>query len=95
MKNVLSLLVSFLITGLLSSCAFAMGQRRCDAPVLPVRPLTIVCVSNERGSAICFDPVHNQNIEISSKNLICTTPSDYQAQEEWIKAILEASHGSP
>ena len=89
MKNAPNLLVVFLII-LNSSCAFAAGQRRCESPDIPVRPLNIICISNASGTGQCYNPSSGKNEVRSMDNYVCKDISDFNRQEEWIEQVLES-----
>lgn len=89
MKNAPNLLVVFLII-LNSSCAFAVGQRRCESPDIPVRPLNIICISNASGIGQCYNPSSGKNEVRSMDNYVCKDISDFNRQEEWIEQVLES-----
>lgn len=92
MKNVLTLLSCFLNIGLVSSCAFAMGKVRCEAPDLPVRPQFGICIANGSGGAGCYDPrrVPSQYNRESILNFVCTDSFSNQMNEEWIEQVLKS-----
>jgi hypothetical protein len=68
-----------------------MGQRReCEAPVIPTRPPTIICISNAQGIGQCYDPITGKNTPTSMENYVCKNISDYNRNEEWIDSVLNA-----
>lgn len=92
MKNAANLLVFFLIIALSSSCAFGMGQRRCEGPVIAERPLQEICITNPNGSFECFDERRDPAgySKPAQDGMICTNPQDHIAEEEWIRVIIES-----
>lgn len=74
-----------------------MGQRRCESPQVPERPLQEICISNLDGSSECFDERQSPSgyTKPPTKNQICTNPTDHIAQEEWIRVLLEACKKGP
>lgn len=85
--------LSFCLSIALNSCALGMGQRRaCDAPVMPARPEQEICIANGGGGAGCFDERKNpqQYTKPSIINYVCSSASETEAQEEWIKAVVGA-----
>lgn len=89
MKNGLSWLSVFLIT-LNSSCAFGYGQRRCESPDIPIRPISIICISNASGIGQCYNPATGKNEPRSMENHVCKDVADFNRQEEWIEQVLES-----
>lgn len=89
MRNALILLTLFLIIALSSSCALGMGQgRACVPPVIPSRPPENLCISNASGTGQCWNPVLQVNEVRSMENYVCKNVSDYNREEEWIRAVL-------
>jgi hypothetical protein len=77
-----------------NGCAsFALGTRRgCDAPVIPIRPDSEVCLWNTDGSLSCYDnrrnpPKYGRTLTMED---IVVNINDYNAHEKWEKDILEA-----
>ena len=93
--NAGNLLALFLIIALNSACAFGMGQRRCESPSLPVRPLTELCLTNDDGSSECFDERQNPSSyhKPPTAGQVCKNVHDYTAEEEWLKSVLSTCRG--
>lgn len=93
MKHAWLLPSLFLIIGLNSGCALAMGSRRsCDGEIIPTRPQSELCIANGDGRVSCFNPGSNprQYVRPLIENAdVCINHSDYLGQEEWIKSVLD------
>jgi hypothetical protein len=61
-----------------------MGQRYCQAPVLPTKPIVHPLISNEGCTAFS----EGQFIDIT--NHICFSPDDVKVKEMWIRDVLRA-----
>lgn len=67
-----------------------MGQRRCESPDIPIRPINIICISNASGVGQCYNPASGQNEARSMENYVCKDVADFNRQEEWIEQVLES-----
>lgn len=95
--NALIWLVVFLVIGLNSGCALAMGTRRsCERPSLPVRPVQELCIANSGGGGGCYDVRRNPSKydRDSILNYVCSPSDDIINQEVWIKSVLDSCRGN-
>lgn len=61
----------------------------------PERPKIAVCVADEFGGAMCYDP-REDRLKPKIERLtgyVCFDPKDYMTDEEWIRQLLEAYDG--
>ena len=86
--KIAQVLLSFYSIIVLTSCAYGMGMRRCDAPQLPDRPLVVQCIADENGNGVCFNQHTGQIERHSILNHVCMSADDNQSMEEWIKGLI-------
>lgn len=80
---------------LLGLC-LAAGMTSCASRApLPERPRIAVCVADEFGGAMCYEPKEDvlKPAPRSISGYVCFEPKDYALDEEWIYRILEVSRG--
>jgi hypothetical protein len=69
-----------------------MAPRRCDAPVIPARPDSELCIAAGNGQARCFDPRRGQDeyLRPIEHDDVITNIIDHNSQDIWMAEVLRA-----